>query len=304
MLAGPGAAADKKFSWDDDAITSTGRSSPAKHGWSDKGFSSGAEEQKAASKDDDLQSGGSSGKAPMSWDGGIDGSDQKSGRRNAGKAGMGWNDDIDRPAARTAKGNDGGKAPMSWDGGIDGPDQKSGRRNAGKAGTSWGNDTDVPEQKAPAPALPGKRLAMLVIDRDKAGTNVRSAPSGKKTQVIPFRDADEVRTVVLSGKAGKGWFELAPGGLAESGWMHRSVLGICTGGASKGGASAHIGPSADAPSLKIRPGLPLSPLDIRGEWVNVRLGMGKDGSECWIPKEDLLLDDEELSDCAGIWADR
>ncbi len=255
MLAGPGAAADRKFSWDDDAISSSDRSSPAKRGWSDEGFSSGTKELNTASEGGELRSGVTSGKAPMSWDGGMDEPERKAGRRNAGKSGMTWGDDIDQPGKKDA-------------------------------------------------ALPGKRLAMLVTDRDRAGTNVRSAPSGRKTQVIPLRSADEVRTVVLSGNAGKGWFELAPGGLAERGWMHGSVLGICTGGRAKGGVSVHIEPSADAPALKIRSGLPLSPLDIRGGWVKVRLGFGKDGSECWIQKEDLYLDDGELSDCAGVWADR
>ena len=273
-----GIAAEKDFSWDDESITSSGRSSASGRNWSNEDFQAGSAPSSPSGQDADSR-------RDLTWGDGID--EPAPSPKAEGKRDLTWGDGFDEPEGSR-------KADRAPDySGSDGP-----------GGVQKSNGESVSTPQAAKKTSGATKLVMLVVDRDKAGTNVRDAPSGKKIGLIPLHHADEVRTVVVSGASAKGWFELAPGGMADQGWMHRSVLGICAGANGKGGADAHIEPSTDAPSVKIPAGIPLTPMEMHGDWLLVRLGMGKSKTECWIRTEDLLLDDGELEDCAQTWSQR
>ena len=336
-----GIAAEKDFSWDDESITSSGRSSASGRNWSNEDFQAGSAPSSPSGQDADSRrdltwgdgidepapSPKAEGKRDLTWG---DGFDEPEGSRKTDRAtAPSWGDGIDAPESN---GNADSRRDLTWGDGIDEPAPSP--KAEGKRDLTWGDGFDEPEGSRKADRAPdysgsdgpggvqksngesvstpqaakktsgATKLVMLVVDRDKAGTNVRDAPSGKKIGLIPLHHADEVRTVVVSGASAKGWFELAPGGMADQGWMHRSVLGICAGANGKGGADAHIEPSTDAPSVKIPAGIPLTPMEMHGDWLLVRLGMGKSKTECWIRTEDLLLDDGELEDCAQTWSQR
>ena len=80
-----------------------------------------------------------------------------------------------------------------------------------------------------APAFAGQPR-VLVVDPDRAGTNVRAAPSGRVVDVIPYASpssSDSVkkrRVVTLLANEGK-WFKVAYDG--GQGYMHQSMLGVC-----------------------------------------------------------------------------
>ncbi len=283
-------------------------------------------------------SGGNTGDSSgLSWGDGIDTPETNQGATSASNAG--WGDDIDvssnkQQSANKDNNSDGGNG-LSWGDDIDTPSPKQNESASSNAG--WGDDIDTPSVKqspanaggnpevpdisvgdndtkgqqnpSPKPAgVPSSRggVTLLVIDRDEAGTNVRDAPSGAKTQVIPLQYPGEVRPVVVSGVVSKGWFELIPGGMVDEGWVHRSVLGVCAGASHKGGADAYLEPNTDGPTVQIPVGLPLTPLEMKGEWMKVRIGMGDGGSdsECWVQNGDLIMNEEEMSDCALTWAGR
>ena len=57
----------------------------------------------------------------------------------------------------------------------------------------------------------GGGIDMLVVDKDSKGTNVREAPDGKVTHVIPYGGktdaAIEMRLVTVTGRDGQ-WFHV------------------------------------------------------------------------------------------------
>ncbi|MBP3730146.1 MAG: hypothetical protein J6I40_01585 [Mailhella sp.] len=252
-------------------------------------------------------------KNDFSWGDGIDTPATSSNESAGSNAKKDWGDSFDTSSGNqgpdNTKNSSGGR-DLSWGDGIDTPPSNAGNASNGDINDGRG---DIGQQRHQT-AAPAKQsgidrpigLAMLVIDRDASGTNVRNKPSGAKTYVIPLQYPEEVRSVIISGTVRKGWFELMPGGLADEGWMHRSVLGICAGASAKGGANAYLEPSTDGPSVQIPAGIPLTPLDMKNGWMKVRLGMGNDSShsECWIQQDDLVMNEEELSDCAMTWSDR
>ncbi|MBO4318671.1 MAG: hypothetical protein J5855_10440 [Mailhella sp.] len=267
---------------------------------------------KSSSGNTGTDTGGSSG---LSWGDGIDepvkSSSGNTGTDTGGSSGLSWGDGMDEPV-KPSSGNTGtdtgGSSGLSWGDGMDEPVKSSsgntGTDTGGSSGLSWGDGIDESNPSSGSRLGTEDGLAFLVIDRDSAGTNVRATPSGVKIQVIPLNYPGEMRTVRASGEVSKGWFALMPGGLADDGWVHRSVLGICAGASAKGGARAYLDPDPDGESVQIPAGIPLTPLDMQEGWVKVRLGMGTGTSECWIPKEDLVLSDEELDSCAQTWAER
>lgn len=115
-------------------------------------------------------------------------------------------------------------------------------------------------------------VAMLVIDTDPKGTNVREAPGGRVAHVIPYggkTDAEiEMRQVMATEREGQ-WFRvrLADG---SSGWMHASVLGSCASATEDGPPSLHAEPDdSSAPVATVRDGTRLRLLDVRGDWAKM-----------------------------------
>ena len=78
---------------------------------------------------------------------------------------------------------------------------------------------------------------VLVVDTDRAGTNVRDAPAGKIVDVIPYASptspdsVKERRVVTLLANEGK-WFKVAYSG--GEGYVHQSMLGVCTSATEDG----------------------------------------------------------------------
>ncbi|MCR5256650.1 MAG: hypothetical protein K6E40_00660 [Desulfovibrio sp.] len=93
---------------------------------------------------------------------------------------------------------------------------------------------------APAFANPIPPCA-LVVDPDKAGTNVRDAPSGRIVDVIPYASAGSPdkskmrRHVTLLSSEGK-WLKVRYSG--GEGYVHQSMLGICVESPDKGTPAA------------------------------------------------------------------
>ena len=102
-----------------------------------------------------------------------------------------------------------------------------------------------------APAF-AEQPSALVIDPDKAGTNVRDAPSGRVVDVIPYASAtspDAVkqrRVVKLLSNEGK-WFKVAYSG--GEGYLHQSTLGVCVTSTEEGDAPLRKSPGWDAAVL-------------------------------------------------------
>lgn len=91
-------------------------------------------------------------------------------------------------------------------------------------------------------------VSLLVIDQDPKGTNVRDAPGGNVTRVIPFHgktDAEiELRRVAVLERNGQ-WFRVRLDD-GSSGWMHASVLGSCASATEDGDPSMMAKPDDDS----------------------------------------------------------
>ena len=99
-----------------------------------------------------------------------------------------------------------------------------------------------------APAFAGQPR-VLVVDPDRAGTNVRDAPSGSVIDVIPYASPSspdsvkERRVVRLLANEGK-WFKVAYDG--GQGYVHQSMLGVFASGTEDGNPVLFKAPSQDA----------------------------------------------------------
>ena len=99
-----------------------------------------------------------------------------------------------------------------------------------------------------APALAGQPR-VLVVDPDRAGTNVRDATSGSVIDVIPYASPSspdsvkERRVVRLLANEGK-WFKVAYEG--GEGYVHQSMLGVCTGLTEDGNPVLSKSPAFDS----------------------------------------------------------
>ncbi len=144
---------------------------------------------------------------------------------------------------------------------------------------------------------------LLVIDKDPKGTNVRETPSGKIITTIANRGTDALRLVSASGSA-KGWLKVEANG--QSGWMHSSVLGICSDATEDGEPRLHKGPQDDAGFGSPLPyGSLLTPLDMKGVWLKVRYVDAKGKAhEGWLPEQALSMSEGGLESCAAAWAKR
>jgi SH3-like domain-containing protein len=144
---------------------------------------------------------------------------------------------------------------------------------------------------------------VLIIDKDPAGTNVRSAPSGKVLSVVPYQGRAGVRIVSLSEQASD-WFRVEADGVG--GWMHASVLGTCAAATEDGDPGLSKSPTNDsATSGRIAAGSPVKLLGVSGSWLKVR-GVDAKGrtAEGWLPEQAQAASENELAACAKAWAAR
>ncbi len=145
-----------------------------------------------------------------------------------------------------------------------------------------------------APAFAGQP-GVLVVDPDKAGTNVRDAPSGRIVDVIPYASPNspdsvkERRVVTLLAGEG-GWFKVAYEG--GEGYVHRSMLGVCTGLTEDGDPLLFKSYTSGAGNTgRVAEGTRARPLvffvDDRGEaWLNVEILEGpRKGTTGWLPEQ-------------------
>ncbi|MDL2316966.1 NlpC/P60 family protein [Desulfovibrio sp. OttesenSCG-928-A18] len=143
----------------------------------------------------------------------------------------------------------------------------------------------------PGPGLAAETrgIAILVIDPDPKGSNVREKPGGTITKVIPHEDQGEAarsmrRVTVLAQE--KDWFQLRLGD-GTYGWMHRKVLGARIG--PGGDFALRTTPQDSAPILVTpKPGTLLKLLELYGDWVKMEYAdSGGAKSVGWIKIESL-----------------
>ena len=159
-----------------------------------------------------------------------------------------------------------------------------------------------------APAFAGQPR-VLVVDPDRAGTNVRDAPSGKIVDVIPYAAPNspdsvrERRVVTLLSNEGK-WFKVAYSG--GEGYVHRSMLGVCASGTEDGAPVLFKSPSPEAKrTVSIAAGTRARPLaffvDDRGNaWLNAEILEGpRKGATGWLHENCFLAIpyEENLNNC-------
>ena len=159
--------------------------------------------------------------------------------------------------------------------------------------SSWAAD-DV----SPVPAL--------VSDADKAGTNLRSSPSGEVLGAVPFSHGPRIVRVLESKK---GWFRVSPFPIEEyeldgastvpaEGWMHGSVLALCPCPSEDGDPWLYIAPNWQAGTDMQLPGAsPLRPLERRGEWLKVRAVKDGKAVDRWVHEQQVSASVGELIDC-------
>lgn len=118
----------------------------------------------------------------------------------------------------------------------------------------------------------GNGIAMLVIDADPKGTNVREAPGGAVVKVLPgvpgTDEEMEMRRVTVMKRNGQ-WFHVR---LADefSGWMHVSVLGSCASATEDGDPPIYEEPDETSAQLaRVPDGTRLRLLDVRGLWAKM-----------------------------------
>ena len=154
---------------------------------------------------------------------------------------------------------------------------------------------------AEVPAVPA-----LVSDADKAGTNLRSAPSGEVLGVMPFSPGPRM---VLVLESQKGWFRVRPFPVAEyelegastapnEGWMHGSVLALCPCPSEDGDPWLYVAPRWQAETdVRIPGASPLRPLERKGEWLKVRAVKNGKAVERWMHAQQASASVGELIDC-------
>jgi len=142
---------------------------------------------------------------------------------------------------------------------------------------------------------------VLIVDKDPKGTNVRDAPGGKVVKVVPFVSVESPRTVTVDGKSGE-WFHVRADG--EEGWMHRSVLGLCSGGTEDGDPSLAKGPSYDSGQGPFIPyGTPVGLLDMKNEWLKLEYVDARgDVVVGWLPEQAIVMSESDVEECAKAWA--
>ena len=144
-----------------------------------------------------------------------------------------------------------------------------------------------------APAFAGQP-GVLVVDPDKAGTNVRDAPSGRVLDIIPYASASspdsvkERRVVTLLTNEGK-WFKVAYSG--GEGYVHQSMLGVCTSATEDGDPVLHKAPRYDAASMgRVADGTRARPLAFFMQngtaFLDVEILEGpRKGTTGWLPEQ-------------------
>ena len=144
-----------------------------------------------------------------------------------------------------------------------------------------------------APAFAGQP-EVLVVDPDKAGTNVRDAPSGRVLDIIPYASASspdsvkERRVVRLLTNEGK-WFKVAYSG--GEGYVHQSMLGVCTSATEDGDPVLHKAPRFDAAGMgRVADGTRARPLAFfmqnDAAFLNVEILEGpRKGTTGWLPEQ-------------------
>ena len=146
----------------------------------------------------------------------------------------------------------------------------------------------------------------LVSDADKAGTNLRSAPSGEVLGVLPFSPAPRLVLVLDSQK---GWFRVRPFPVAEyelegastvpaEGWMHGSVLALCPCPSEDGDPWLYRAPNWQAETDVQLPGAsPLRPLERKGELLKLRAVKDGKAVDHWVHEQQVSASVGELLDC-------
>ena len=144
-----------------------------------------------------------------------------------------------------------------------------------------------------APAFAGQP-GVLVVDPDKAGTNVRDAPSGRVLDIIPYASASspdsvkERRVVNLLANEGK-WFKVAYSG--GEGYVHQSMLGVCTSATEDGDPVLLKAPRDNARSMgRVADGTRARPLAFFMQndvaYLNVEILEGpRKGTTGWLPEQ-------------------
>lgn len=165
----------------------------------------------------------------------------------------------------------------------------------------------------PAAAGEGWSLPVLVVDADKAGTNVRAAPSGKVIFTLPY--AEGPRIVRVQEAHGK-WFRIEPFEIADfdlenastvpaGGWMHGSVLALCPCASEDGDPWLYDVPSFDAYTpVKVKDLTPLRPLERRGEWFRVSPLFSKGKSAYWVHEQQVTPSVSALVECQELIVER
>ena len=146
----------------------------------------------------------------------------------------------------------------------------------------------------------------LVSDADKAGTNLRSAPSGEVLGVVPFSPGPRL---VLVLESQKGWFRVRPFPVEEyelegastvpaEGWMHGSVLALCPCPSEDGDPWLYTAPRWQAEAdVRIPGASPLRPLERKGAWLKVRAVKDGKAVERWVHEQQVCASPGELLEC-------
>ncbi|MDL2207654.1 SH3 domain-containing protein [Desulfovibrio sp. OttesenSCG-928-M16] len=150
----------------------------------------------------------------------------------------------------------------------------------------------------------GNGIAMLIIDKDPGGTNVREEPKGRVMRVIPYGgktdEEKEMRRVQVTEEKGQ-WFLVR---LADdaSGWMHASVLGACASATEDGDPSMYAEPNEESALIaRVKDGTPLRLLDIRfpndrGGWARMEYTTPSGNKQTgWMMEHTLLAN--PYNDC-------
>ena len=154
------------------------------------------------------------------------------------------------------------------------------------------------DEVSPVPAL--------VSDADKAGTNLRSAPSGEVLCAVPFSHGPRIVRVLESKK---GWFRVRPFPIEDyelegastvpaEGWMHGSVLALCPCPSEDGDPWLYMAPNWQAETdIRIPGSSPLRPLERKGEWLKVRTSQNGKTVDRWVNEQQVCASPGELLEC-------
>ena len=160
-----------------------------------------------------------------------------------------------------------------------------------------------------APAFAGQPR-VLVVDPDRAGTNVRDAPSGSVIDVIPYASPSspasvkERRVVRLLANEGK-WFKVAYDG--GQSYVHQSMLGVCVTATEDGDSRLLAAPRDGAKAIggriashtRARP-ISFSVQESEGVYLYVEILEGpRKGAAGWLIENAFLAipSEENLNSC-------